>query len=102
MGILERLFKNLAAGGHHGNRMSENKHGYSSGHHDNYSNNASFQNNPTTINTINCNRCQQTNPAQAQFCQQCGNSLKANSCRNCNTQLAAGAKFCTQCGQAQS
>ena len=46
-----------------------------------------------------CPHCENENPADANFCLECGRRL-ALSCRACGTELPVGAKFCKQCGQA--
>jgi class 3 adenylate cyclase/tetratricopeptide (TPR) repeat protein len=45
---------------------------------------------------MKCPRCQQDNPPQAKFCQECATPL-ALRCTNCGTQLPGGAKFCFEC-----
>jgi len=50
---------------------------------------------------MRCPRCQQDNPPQAKFCQECGARL-ALTCAKCRTELPADAKFCLECGQAVS
>jgi ribosomal protein L40E len=48
---------------------------------------------------MRCPRCQQENPPQAKFCQECGTRL-ALTCAKCHTEPPAGAKFCLECGHA--
>jgi class 3 adenylate cyclase len=48
---------------------------------------------------MQCPRCQQENPAHAQFCLSCGARL-ALVCASCGTELPGGARFCLQCGHA--
>src|SRR5262245_40152822 len=45
---------------------------------------------------MKCPRCQQENPLQAKFCQECAAPL-ALRCANCGTQLPGAAKFCFEC-----
>lgn len=47
---------------------------------------------------MQCLRCQQDVPADAQFCPECGTNL-APICAHCETTNAPGHKFCKQCGQ---
>ncbi|MBO9474099.1 AAA family ATPase [Shimia sp. R10_1] len=46
-----------------------------------------------------CSQCGTENPVGANFCQQCGGSLK-DACQNCGHVNGLDAKFCTQCGTA--
>jgi Double zinc ribbon len=45
---------------------------------------------------MKCPRCQQENPQEAQFCEECATPL-ARICSNCGTALSATAKFCHAC-----
>ena len=47
--------------------------------------------------TMKCPRCQQENPGQAKFCEQCGTRM-APICSSCGARLSATAKFCAECG----
>ena len=47
--------------------------------------------------TLICNDCSHENPADAGFCQNCGQPLMRD-CPNCGTSNALEAKFCLQCG----
>jgi predicted amidophosphoribosyltransferase len=47
---------------------------------------------------MQCPRCQQDVPPDAQFCPACGARL-APVCAQCGTTNAPGHKFCKQCGQ---
>jgi class 3 adenylate cyclase len=47
---------------------------------------------------MTCPRCQQENPAQANFCMRCGTGLTL-TCAKCNTELPTDAAFCFACGQ---
>ena len=47
---------------------------------------------------MTCPRCQQENPAEANFCMKCGAGLTL-VCAKCNTGLPRGAGFCFACGQ---
>ena len=47
---------------------------------------------------MQCPRCQQAGPLDAQFCPECGTKL-APICAHCGTTNAPGHKFCKQCGQ---
>ena len=47
---------------------------------------------------MTCPRCQQENPGDAVFCQECGTRLEA-ACPSCGTPNQLGAKFCKKCGQ---
>jgi len=47
---------------------------------------------------MQCPRCQQDVPPDAQFCPECGTKL-APICAHCGTTNAPGHKFCKQCGQ---
>ena len=44
-----------------------------------------------------CPACRSINPAQAQFCSNCGSPLK-KKCSNCGAILAPGGNFCSNCG----
>jgi hypothetical protein len=46
-----------------------------------------------------CPRCQGSVPADAQFCDHCGQSLVAPICRACGTENRIGARFCSKCGR---
>ncbi|MCZ8294480.1 MAG: zinc-ribbon domain-containing protein [Hylemonella sp.] len=48
---------------------------------------------------VACPSCRTVNSAGAQFCQQCGTSMKPAACTQCGTTLQPGAKFCGQCGK---
>ncbi|MFN4359325.1 MAG: double zinc ribbon domain-containing protein [Hylemonella sp.] len=48
---------------------------------------------------VACPNCRTVNSAGAQFCQQCGTSMKPAACTQCGTTLQPGAKFCGQCGK---
>jgi class 3 adenylate cyclase/tetratricopeptide (TPR) repeat protein len=47
---------------------------------------------------MECPRCGQNAPSDAQFCPECGAKLEA-ACPRCGTVNAPGHKFCTRCGQ---
>src|SRR5215472_17131445 len=47
---------------------------------------------------MKCSRCQNENPDDALFCQECGTRLEA-ACQSCGTPKEQGAKFCKKCGQ---
>lgn len=55
---------------------------------------------PAAAATIDCPRCQQTLPAAAKFCFECGSPLSPPACPNCGQPASAGAKFCIECGTA--
>ncbi len=46
-----------------------------------------------------CVRCGTINEASANFCIECGVSLKRSICRSCGTENPATANFCAQCGE---
>ena len=46
---------------------------------------------------VKCPRCSHDNPADARFCQNCGQQL-TQRCPKCGTQNAPDARFCKQCG----
>ena len=46
-----------------------------------------------------CGRCGTMNEASANFCIECGDSLKRSACGRCGTENPATAKFCAQCGE---
>jgi ribosomal protein L40E len=46
-----------------------------------------------------CMRCHATNPTSANFCNQCGSSLKASNCKSCGAKINHNARFCTHCGK---
>jgi ribosomal protein L40E len=50
---------------------------------------------------MKCPRCQQENPPQAKFCEECAAPL-ARACLNCGAQLSATAKFCSECAHPAS
>lgn len=46
-----------------------------------------------------CSKCQQTNDANAKFCDNCGEKLQTeNICPNCGEKLEEKTKFCPNCG----
>ena len=47
---------------------------------------------------MKCPKCQFENPADAKFCNQCGNKLEL-ACPQCTKVNPAGSKFCNECGQ---
>jgi len=47
---------------------------------------------------MQCPRCQQDAPSDAEFCPECGTKLVA-VCAQCGTANASGHKFCKKCGQ---
>ena len=47
---------------------------------------------------MQCPRCQQDAPSDAEFCPECGTKLAA-VCAQCGTANASGHKFCKRCGQ---
>jgi uncharacterized membrane protein YvbJ len=47
---------------------------------------------------MTCPRCQNENPGDAVFCQECGTRLEA-ACPSCATPNLLSAKFCKKCGQ---
>lgn len=46
---------------------------------------------------MKCTNCSFENPADAKFCENCGNPLD-RACPNCNKPVSANAKFCKNCG----
>jgi class 3 adenylate cyclase/tetratricopeptide (TPR) repeat protein len=48
--------------------------------------------------TMKCPRCNNQNPADAVFCEECGSHLEA-VCPSCGEANRLGAKFCKKCGQ---
>ncbi len=46
-----------------------------------------------------CVRCGTMNETTANFCIECGDSLKRSTCGGCGTENPATAKFCAQCGE---
>ncbi len=46
-----------------------------------------------------CGQCGTMNEASANFCIECGDSLKRSTCGGCGTENPATAKFCAQCGE---
>jgi predicted amidophosphoribosyltransferase len=46
---------------------------------------------------MQCPRCQQENPAQSNFCLNCGTRL-GPACQACGGELPAGSSFCNKCG----
>lgn len=51
--------------------------------------------------TVVCEKCNATYPADTNFCPKCGGKTKimaAKTCRKCNTPLKDGALFCHNCG----
>jgi predicted ATPase/class 3 adenylate cyclase len=46
---------------------------------------------------LECARCQSQNPAEANFCLECGAAL-ASPCQSCSAAVPSGAKFCPDCG----
>jgi predicted amidophosphoribosyltransferase len=46
---------------------------------------------------MQCPRCQQDAPSDAEFCPECGTKLAA-VCAQCGTANASGHKFCKKCG----
>ena len=47
---------------------------------------------------MKCPKCQFDNPADAKFCNACGNKLEL-VCPQCTKANPAGSKFCNECGQ---
>jgi hypothetical protein len=47
---------------------------------------------------MKCPKCQFDNPADAKFCNECGNQLEL-ACPQCKKVNPAGSKFCNECGQ---
>jgi class 3 adenylate cyclase len=47
---------------------------------------------------MKCPKCQFENPADAKFCNECGNKLEL-VCPQCTKVNPAGSKFCNECGQ---
>ena len=45
-----------------------------------------------------CPACQHENPAEANFCQECGTRF-STGCPQCGTDLPLAAKFCHECGR---
>jgi Double zinc ribbon len=48
-------------------------------------------------NTIQCNKCGNSNPANLNFCIQCGSALSSN-CSKCGHVNPSGSAFCNNCG----
>lgn len=48
---------------------------------------------------MKCPQCQTDNPANVNFCTQCGTVLRL-SCPNCGKQVSSEMKFCIECGHA--
>lgn len=46
---------------------------------------------------MNCIKCGHVNDSDAEFCENCGNSL-VQFCPNCNTAVKPGVSFCKKCG----
>jgi len=46
---------------------------------------------------MGCSQCQNDNPPDARFCEQCGAPLES-PCPACQAPLSAGARFCKACG----
>lgn len=46
-----------------------------------------------------CGSCGKVNESHANFCIECGASLKRNACGSCGTENPANARFCAQCGE---
>ncbi|MBI3628327.1 MAG: zinc ribbon domain-containing protein [Candidatus Rokubacteria bacterium] len=46
---------------------------------------------------MKCPRCQQENPTDARFCEDCGASL-ALICPTCRIEMTPGKRFCGSCG----
>lgn len=53
---------------------------------------------PAPPATILCPQCHAQQPANSQFCANCGAKLGAAKCPNCQSELAPGSKFCNNCG----
>ena len=47
---------------------------------------------------MQCPQCQNDNPAEAVFCEECGSRLEV-ACPRCGEIVRLGAKFCKKCGQ---
>jgi hypothetical protein len=45
-----------------------------------------------------CRSCSRENDGDAQYCEECGASLRAPACAACGTFSSDGAKFCKRCG----
>jgi ribosomal protein L40E len=45
-----------------------------------------------------CGACHALNPADAKFCNQCGQALAARVCNGCGANVGTGSRFCNQCG----
>lgn len=54
---------------------------------------------PASKSVVACEHCHATNPAGANFCNQCGNSLVIPTCAGCGAKLSWNARFCTHCGK---
>ena len=52
-----------------------------------------------SVSGKSCVRCGTINEASANFCVECGLSLKRSTCSSCGTENPATAKFCAQCGE---
>lgn len=46
-----------------------------------------------------CSQCNTKNDGDANFCIECGASLKKTACVSCSAENKAGAKFCAHCGE---
>ncbi len=49
--------------------------------------------------SLSCGKCTHPNPADANFCNQCGNPLEDPGCRSCGAMNPPGSQFCNDCGQ---
>src|SRR5262245_19857940 len=54
---------------------------------------------PTEGQPVKCSRCQAEVPSDAEFCPECGTSLRV-LCQQCQTANRFGNRFCKKCGQA--
>ncbi len=51
------------------------------------------------VSGVSCMHCGTINKASANFCVECGVSLKRITCTSCGTENPATANFCAQCGE---
>lgn len=51
-----------------------------------------------TENKVSCNKCGEMNDKDAEFCENCGNSLN-RFCPYCGEEISQDAKFCKKCGR---
>ncbi len=54
---------------------------------------------PPAPTTLACGSCGTVNEETANYCIECGASLKRSTCGECGTENPASAKFCAECGE---